>query len=680
MINPTKKSENVLVDGLAGERRAFTIKATGKAFRTLIDGLYENKIGAVVREIMSNGYDSHAAAGIPDAPIQVTAPTNMDPTFRVRDFGVSMSHEDIMDLYSTIFESTKENTNDQVGMFGLGSKSPFAYTDTFSVTAYLDGEKRVYVAHISDDDVPQITHIITEPQGVEPDGVEVSIAVKPMDVRMFHHEITRMILGSDIRPTVNGMGTDIPEPVLTGDGWRILADDFNMGRVAIRQGGVIYPIHSKVVSAVGFRYTCIVDVPIGTLEVTASRESLSLNESTLSLVGELLEQTDRKIRDWAAGLTFENRLDSFNNQRKYDFLTFNVGRTFIDIGPDKPASPKRLPAQSVEVLVGKRKRSLSNRFHDRDVVILVERTGEKVLRKNLRIAEAYGNKRYGTTLILASDKDLPRLVRLLGVPAKNVISLASLPDVQISRNPSGGGGSYSPGVNAAPNKLAKGKFWMEKHGVKTLDVNIAGAHIQTTDALFNTYQRNYYDKTGLYELLDGLDFKSDDVEFFTEKQIESRGLTESQSFMVELLTRAEKKAVEISLQDKINAAASYRVYQDTTSGYMWSNAVNTSLYGASGRSQYGDEFRVLEQLARAEAEKSVRDLCPAMAELTVFETLLARLLGLVAEQKNISLTASKIHSTMDVAVKPYRDVAKNDNPMQFLIDFYFNNNQEDDSE
>ncbi len=111
---PKNVREGATAFGLEGEKAYFTIKPNGKAFRTLIDGLYSNKVRAVIRELCSNAADSHIAAGN-DAPFEVTIPTTLDPTFRVRDFGTGLKHEQVMHLYTTIFESTKETTNDQTG-------------------------------------------------------------------------------------------------------------------------------------------------------------------------------------------------------------------------------------------------------------------------------------------------------------------------------------------------------------------------------------------------------------------------------------------------------------------------------------------------------------------------------------------------------------------------------------
>ena len=63
--NTITKSENFVESN-------YSIDATAKAFAILSDGLYSNKILAVVRELSTNAYDSHVAAGCPERPLTYT--------------------------------------------------------------------------------------------------------------------------------------------------------------------------------------------------------------------------------------------------------------------------------------------------------------------------------------------------------------------------------------------------------------------------------------------------------------------------------------------------------------------------------------------------------------------------------------------------------------------------------
>ena len=136
------------------ESNGFSIEASAKAFMILSDGLYSNKVKAVVRELSTNAYDAHVEAGCPTKQFDVHVPSRFTPEFYIRDYGNGMSHEQCMTLYTTYFRSTKNHSNDAVGCLGLGSKSPFAYADAFTVIAYQNGEKRVYAAHKGEDGSP----------------------------------------------------------------------------------------------------------------------------------------------------------------------------------------------------------------------------------------------------------------------------------------------------------------------------------------------------------------------------------------------------------------------------------------------------------------------------------------------------------------------------------------------
>ena len=128
------------------QEKQFTIATNAKAFEILTSTLYKNVPSSIVRELISNGYDGHVRAGNVDKKIEVHAPFVFEPTFEVRDFGCSMDEETMMNVYTTFFSSTKNADNNEVGGFGLGCKLPFAYTDMFTITTYLNGKQQDYIS------------------------------------------------------------------------------------------------------------------------------------------------------------------------------------------------------------------------------------------------------------------------------------------------------------------------------------------------------------------------------------------------------------------------------------------------------------------------------------------------------------------------------------------------------
>lgn len=151
----------------------------------LRDTLYSDKVLAVLREYSANAWDSHRTSGCADRPIRIKMPTSMDLTLSIRDYGAGLSEEEVFTVFTQYGESTKRDSDDAVGMLGIGSKSAFAYSDSFTVTSWNGGMKSVYVAVLDESDVGVINKLHEEPCGDET-GLEVQVPIRPEDVREFH--------------------------------------------------------------------------------------------------------------------------------------------------------------------------------------------------------------------------------------------------------------------------------------------------------------------------------------------------------------------------------------------------------------------------------------------------------------------------------------------------------------
>src|SRR5512146_2284489 len=124
-----------------GEDVAMSIDQTALAhIMNVLTDLYADPELAVIREYSTNALDSHIEAGI-SRPIEVTTPTALRPLFTVRDYGVGLDADDIRDIYSRYGASTKRQTNDAVGMLGLGCKSALAYVDQFTLAGITGGQR-----------------------------------------------------------------------------------------------------------------------------------------------------------------------------------------------------------------------------------------------------------------------------------------------------------------------------------------------------------------------------------------------------------------------------------------------------------------------------------------------------------------------------------------------------------
>lgn len=184
-------------------KQSFNIQATGAAFDTLSSRLYSNPILAVVRELSTNANDAHIEAGV-DKPFQLHIPTEIEPFFYIRDYGNGIPEDLIYNIYTTFFMSTKTEDENQTGYFGLGSKSPYALIDKYTVTSYCEGRKKVYAMEKSNG-LPTVEKI-EDVETKEESGLEIKFDYKnaySSDYRRFMDEAINFFKGTSFLPNVN---------------------------------------------------------------------------------------------------------------------------------------------------------------------------------------------------------------------------------------------------------------------------------------------------------------------------------------------------------------------------------------------------------------------------------------------------------------------------------------------
>jgi len=219
IINETVSSP--VITNTASAPSKFKIKASAKAFK-ILSGFYSEPILAIPRELGANAWDSHVKAGNTSMMFEVHAPNILEPWFSIRDFGTGLSQEAIDSIYTTYFESTKTHDNDSDGCMGLGSKTPFNYTENFNVTSWHGGMKHIYNCFIDEFGSPNIMHITSE-LSKEHTGLEVKFGVKVSDITMWVDKIARAYEPFRYRPTIKGVKIEYPERkyIYSGKNWAL---------------------------------------------------------------------------------------------------------------------------------------------------------------------------------------------------------------------------------------------------------------------------------------------------------------------------------------------------------------------------------------------------------------------------------------------------------------------------
>lgn len=295
ILNTAPQNEAVVSN--VGQIGEFRIRNSAKAFNILSSGLYANKIKAIIRELSCNAVDAHKAAGNVDKDFDVHLPNSLEPFFYIRDYGTGLSHDQVTNIYTTYFESTKNNSNDYIGALGLGSKSPFSYTDNFTVTAIKDGRKGIYTAFINDSGVPSIA-LMTETDTTEANGVEIKFSVNErFDFDKFRQEAQNVYRYFERTPNVTGYsGFQVSKPnyeskdIIPG----VHAYKDTSTSMAL-MGNIAYPIQVPNVDTnlgtLKQLLSCGLELhfDIGELDFQASREGLSYIQQTVTAIKSKLE-------------------------------------------------------------------------------------------------------------------------------------------------------------------------------------------------------------------------------------------------------------------------------------------------------------------------------------------------------------------------------------------------------
>lgn len=282
-----ERADNIEMNGI-GKVSAFNIALTAQSFDILSSTLYSDQCGAIIREIGTNAFDSQIQAGKPECQFEVKLPNPLDNSFYIRDFGLGLSEDDVRNVYTSYFTSTKTQSNDTVGCFGLGSKTPFCYTDNFTVVSYQDGHETSYAIFRNEEGLPCFTKMGTRKTN-EPNGLKVTFPVAQKDFGRFKDTVEKVYYWFDPQPNIIGM-EKIPAPLfvsektMANDNWT-LHQNPNYRNVYILMGNVLYPCN-KVCN----EGCLVIKAKIGDVDITASREDLKYTKKTEDFLGKNIKK------------------------------------------------------------------------------------------------------------------------------------------------------------------------------------------------------------------------------------------------------------------------------------------------------------------------------------------------------------------------------------------------------
>lgn len=306
-------TQTIASDGLQMTRMGIDASSMDMIMGFLRDKIYSDKILAPIREYCCNALDAMVEANNVIDTVKVKLDRVNDYyVWSVRDYGLGLSDDDITNIFGCYGASRKRHTNDQIGSYGIGSGSAFAYTDSFYITSCHQGKKSSYVCTLGKGDngvsVGEI-YKISEEYTTER-GIEISFEVSSYDVSTFSSKTTALVraykpnaklLFEDMYRNVT-ITPDTPLNSLSVGEYTISNYDstFPTGgtyNYVIRMGGVCYPYTSSIPDIRSFSNIVVVDVPIGKLSIPISRESIEntpINDKVFSEIEIYLNELHAK--------------------------------------------------------------------------------------------------------------------------------------------------------------------------------------------------------------------------------------------------------------------------------------------------------------------------------------------------------------------------------------------------
>jgi hypothetical protein len=284
----------------------------------LSSNLYSAPERSFIREIVSNAWDAQVEAGTTDIPIIIKITeniTNKNSNYErfngfgditIRDFGTGLSPERFNDIYRNIGSSTKRESNDYHGAFGIGHLSGFSCSNTMYVTSYYNGTCYEYIG-IKDANTIVYTLVSTTPT-TEKSGLEVTL--KNVYLEKYRKSLKYIMFFPNVYIDDNNhydyYGIDINNVKIKK--YTNFWVSSSIIRDKILLGNVLYPlnfgeINLKTNSVLEKFYEnikptgIVLKFDIGELSVTPNRENIIYTKDCIAKITNKIEAAYKEITD-----------------------------------------------------------------------------------------------------------------------------------------------------------------------------------------------------------------------------------------------------------------------------------------------------------------------------------------------------------------------------------------------
>ena len=155
-----EKQQIIKRENLVGDTEGFDMSLSGDDIQwimTLLSDLYKDPYSIIWQEWGSNAWDSHLEVNKSHEPIVLSIKKDINDKWygAIEDFGIGLGPDRIK-VFGAYGKSTKRNSADAIGMFGIGSKSVMCYTNIFYIDTCYNGIQYKYCISPNEEGIPRI--------------------------------------------------------------------------------------------------------------------------------------------------------------------------------------------------------------------------------------------------------------------------------------------------------------------------------------------------------------------------------------------------------------------------------------------------------------------------------------------------------------------------------------------
>lgn len=356
MITEAVKSQAKIVGDIQENKVGINSENIDFISHLLTTNLYSKPLVSFFRETIANAFDSNLESGDDKKPILVLfQPSStidnfsyistigkIDIRISIRDYGTGLSPERFDLIYKNIGSSTKRESNDFIGMFGIGRFSCLSVSPNVEITSYYNGTKTIYFMYKNGSAIN--VDKCYESSTNEPNGLEVSLKTNTTIENIKEALYNVQFFDTVVVKSETSITTLKNIVEMFNARKNVSFKNFSfcnkVGKETvegyIRMGNVLYENPSR-----DYRFRTermILTVPMGSVDIVPSREKLQLTKKTEQQLMDSMEAARKELTDYLNN-TFENEdidLLTYLNERRVirNYITKTIKDELLEINKE----------------------------------------------------------------------------------------------------------------------------------------------------------------------------------------------------------------------------------------------------------------------------------------------------------------------------------------------------------